>query len=575
MAMVYGATSDVVQRGRLGVINFFFLLAMMLITTKLVQHQIIEHAAFLTLAKEQHSANEEVPAKRGEVLVYDSELKDYYPLATNVSLYSLNIVPTQIKRPELTAAKLMPYLTDTGIEESELLTTMKSNKVYVPPLRRRIEEPEAKEINALDLDGVILRTEEYRYYPEDSLASHILGFVNRDKAGQYGVEGYFNKELSGKQGLSQVEQSSSGVQITVGNRKIISPEDGASVVLTINRAIQYYVEKKLKEYVDKFKATGGEVIIMEPNTGRVVAMASYPNFNPNYYSEYPLEDFVNANISAVYEPGSVFKVITMAAGMDTGLVSPSTTYTDTGEVLVDDKIIHNSDLKAHGVQTMTEVLEKSLNTGAIYVVQKLGRYLFSKYLTSFGFGSATGIELDGEVGAPIRSTKNWAEVDLATMAFGQGIAITPLQLITAFGAVANQGNLMKPHIIDKILYPSGAVSVDPQMIRTVIKPGVAQLLSAMMVSVVQNGHGKQAGVPGYRIAGKTGTAQIPTSSGGYEDWDTIGTFVGFGPVDSPRFVMLTKIDRPQGMRFAESSAAPLFGEIAKFLLNYWQIPPEK
>jgi len=575
MAMAYGATIDIVQRGRLGVISFFFLLVLMLITTKLVQHQIIEHAAFSTIAKEQHLANEEVPAKRGEVLVYDSELKDYYPLATNVSLYSLNIVPTQVRQPELTAAKLMPYLADTGVEESELISKMRSNKVYIPPLRRRIEEVEAKEIRALDLDGVILRAEEYRYYPEDSLASHILGFVNRDQDGQYGVEGYLDKELSGVGGLAAVEQSSSGVQITIGNRKIITPEDGASVVLTINRAVQYYVEKKLKEYVDRFEATNGEVVIMEPSTGKIVAMASYPNFNPNYYSEYPLEDFVNGNISSVYEPGSVFKIITMAAGMDTGLVSPSTVYTDTGEVLVDDKIIRNSDLKAHGLQTMTEVLEKSLNTGAVYVVQKLGRYLFSKYLTSFGFGSATGLELDGEVGAPVRSTKDWAEVDLAAISFGQGIAVTPMQLVSAFGAVANQGNLMKPHVIDKILYPSGAVSVDPQTIRSVIKPQVAQLLSAMMVSVVQNGHGKQAGVPGYKIAGKTGTAQIPTPSGGYEAWDTIGTFIGFGPVDSPRFVMLTKIDRPQGMRFAESSAAPLFGDIAKFLLNYWQVPPDK
>ncbi|OGB74118.1 hypothetical protein A2V68_02170 [candidate division Kazan bacterium RBG_13_50_9] len=568
------ASTELVQRNRLGLISLTFLLLLMLILAKVVQRQVIEHGTFVAMAREQHTVNEAVPAQRGQILVYDPQLKDYYPLATNVSLYSLNIVPTQVRRPELVAAKLMPYLANTGLEESDLLTMMKSGKVYVAPLKRRIEEAEAKEIRALDLDGVYLRTEEYRYFPEDDLAAQVIGFVNRDGLGQYGVEGYFNAELSGRQGSAQVEKSSLGSQITIGDWKVVNPENGVSVVLTIDRAIQYYVEKQLKEAVEKHGATGGSVIIMEPATGRIVAMASYPDFNPNFYNLASLENFTNMNISAVYEPGSVFKIITMAAGIDAGLVSPSTVYTDVGEVQVDDKVIKNSDLKAHGQQTMTQVLEQSLNTGAVYVVQKLGRFLFYKYLKNLGFDASTGVELDGEVPASIRPYRSWAEVDLATMAFGQGIAVTPLQLITAVGAIANGGKLMKPHIADKILYPSGAVSVDPQIVRIALKPQTAQLVAAMMVGVVERGHGQRAGVPGYRIAGKTGTAQIP-KGGGYEARDTIGTFVGFGPVDDPKFVMLTRIDRPQDVQFAESSAAPLFGDIAQFLLNYWQVPPEK
>ncbi|MFA5270368.1 MAG: penicillin-binding protein 2 [Patescibacteria group bacterium] len=572
--MTYSATAEALQRNRLSIIGICFALMLLLVVGRVVQRQVFEHATFVAMAKDQRNVNEELPAERGKLLVYDDQLKDYYPLATNVSLYNLNIVPTQIQRPELVAAKLMPYLAGTEIEESKLVETMKSGKVYVAPLKRRIEKKEADEIKALDLEGVYLRTEEYRYYPEDSLAAQVLGFVNRDMSGQYGLEGYFNGELSGKEGNAQVEKSSLGAQIAVGSRKVIDPENGANIVLTLDRAVQYYVEKKLKESVEKHGATGGEVIIMEPSTGRIIAMASYPTFNPNYYNEYALENFSNPNVSSVYEPGSVFKVLTMAAGIDAGLVSPSTTYTDTGEVKIDDRTIKNSDLKANGVQTMTQVLEKSLNTGAIYVVQKLGRFLFYKYLNALGFDAATGVELDGETPASIRPYRQWGEVDLATMAFGQGIAVTPIQLVAAVGALANQGKLMKPHIVDKIIYPSGAVSVDAQMVRQAIKPQTAQLVSAMMVSVVERGHGQKAGVAGYRIAGKTGTAQIP-KGGGYEEGPTIGTFIGFGPVEDPKFVMLTRIDRPKDVQFAESSAAPLFGDIANFLLNYWQIPPEK
>jgi len=574
MAMAYSATAETLQRNRLSIISICFILMLLLVIGRVVQRQVFEHATFVAMAKDQRNVNEELPAERGKLLVYDDQLKDYYPLATNVSLYNLSIVPTQIQRPELVAAKLMPYLAGTEMEESKLVELMKSGKVYVAPLKRRIEKKEADEIKALDLEGVFLRTEEYRYYPEDSLAAQVMGFVNRDMSGQYGVEGYFNGELSGKKGLAQVEKSSLGAQIAVGDRKVVDPEDGADIVLTLDRAVQYYVDKKLKEAVEKHGATGGEVIVMEPSTGRIIAMSSYPTFNPNYYSEYPLENFSNPNVASVYEPGSVFKVLTMAAGIDAGLVSPSTTYTDSGEVKIDDRVIKNSDKKANGVQTMTQVLEKSLNTGAVYVVQKLGRFMFYKYLNALGFDAATGIELDGETPANVRPYRKWGEIDLATMSFGQGIAVTPIQLVAAVGAIANQGKLMKPHIVDKIIYSSGAVSVDAQMVRQALKPQTAQLVSAMMVSVVERGHGQRAGVAGYRIAGKTGTAQIP-KGGGYEEGPTIGTFIGFGPVEDPKFVMLTRIDRPKDVQFAESSAAPLFGDIANFLLNYWQIPPEK
>ncbi|MBU1092266.1 penicillin-binding protein 2 [Patescibacteria group bacterium] len=570
--MAYNASNELLQLRRVNLLGLIFVVFLVLVMGRIFQRQIIEHSNFLALAKEQHIVNEEMAAKRGKILVYDQQLETYYPLATNVSLYNLSVVPTQIKQPELVVSKLLPFLDD--MTETDLLEILKSNKVYVSPLKRRIEVKEKEAIEALTLEGVYLRSEEYRYYPEDDLASNTLGFVNRDRQGQYGIEGYFDQELSGQSGLAQVEKSSLGTHITTGSRKVINPENGADVVLTIDRAVQYFVEKKLQEYVERYEAVGGEVIIMEPQTGKIVAMANYPDFNPNYYNEFSLENFTNPNISSVYEPGSVFKIFTIAAGIDAGLISPNTTYTDTGEIQITDKIIRNSDLAAHGVQTMTQVLEKSLNTGAVFVVQKLGRQLFYKYLKDLGFDAITNVGLAGEVPASMRPFREWPEMDLATMSFGQAIAVTPIQLVAAVGAIANQGKLMKPQIVEKIIYPDGAVAFDPQIVRVVFKPQTAQLVSAMMVNVVEKGHGTQAGVVGYRVAGKTGTAQI-AGPGGYEKDDTIGSFVGFAPMDNPRFVMLTRIDRPKGTVFAESSAAPLFGDIAEYLLNYWQVPPER
>ncbi|OGB73838.1 hypothetical protein A3K24_03405 [candidate division Kazan bacterium RIFCSPHIGHO2_01_FULL_44_14] len=570
-------TLQLEQRYRIGFVSTAFFILFVMATGRLIERQVFEHGYFVRLAKEQHLASQVVPAQRGRIFTEESDGSGLYPLATNVSLWALTAVPAQIRQPELVASKLMPYLAGSGIEESELIGKLSSKSQYIPPLKRKIGEEEATAINALDLTGVYLTQEKYRYSPEETMAAQVLGFVNRDGEGQYGLEGYFDKELGGKAGFLESEQDTFGRQIALGKREEVNPENGLDLVVTLDRAVQYYVDKAVKESVEKHQAERATAIVMEPQTGKIVAMSSYPTFNPNNYNTEDIANFTNSNISQVYEPGSVFKVITMAAGIDAGLVAPSTTYTDIGEVQVDDRTIKNSDLKAHGQQTMTQVLEASLNTGAVFVVQKLGKYLFNKYLGQFGFTHLTGIDLKGEVDAQIKDVRQVRDVDLATMAFGQGIAVTPIQMLAAVGAIANDGRLMKPHIVDRILYPSGAVSIDPVVEGQAISSQTAQLVSAMMVSVVENGHGQKAGVPGYWIAGKTGTAQIPSPNGGYLDGfgNTIGTFVGFGPVENPRFVMLTRVDKPKDVQFAESSAAPLFGQIAKFLLDYWRIPPTR
>lgn len=562
------------QRSRVGLIGLAFLFFFVMVLGRLIERQVFEYWHFRTLAQKQHTASEVVPAQRGKIFVTERDDNSLFPLATNVTLYSLQVVPAQIKNPELVASKLMPFLTD--IEESELVNKFKSKAKYLPPLKRKIGKAEAQQIRVLDLAGVYLPAEEYRYYPEETMAAHLLGFVNRNEEGQYGIESYLNKELGGQAGFLETEQDSAGTQIALGKHSEVNPENGLDIVLSLDRAIQYYVEKKLKESVDKHQATQGSVVIMDSKTGKIVAMAAYPTFNPNNYNQEEIEKFTNLNTSQVYEPGSVFKTITMAAGVDTGVISPSTTYTDTGEAKIADRTIKNSDEKAHGVQTMTQVLSESLNTGLVFVVQKLGKNAFYQYLEKFGFMGTTGIESAGEVKAHVKEYKGWMEIDLATMSFGQGIAVTPIQLVSAIGAIANDGKRMKPSLVDKILYPSGAVSIDPVVVNQPITAQTAKLVSAMMVDVVEHGHGKRAGVPGYWVAGKTGTAQIPDPKrGGYKERTTIGTFIGFAPVENPRFVMLTRIDEPKDVQFAESSAAPLFGDIAKFLLDYWHIPPTR
>lgn len=566
--------SQAEQKNRISYVSTGFLFLFIALAGMLVQRQVFEHWHFAAQAQAQHITSQIVPAQRGKILV-EEKGGELYPLATNVTLFALSAVPSQITRPELTASKLMPFL--EGIEESELIAKLDSKAQYLPPLKRKLGKEEAQEILALDLDGVFMVPEKYRYFPEETMAAQLLGFVNRDGIGQYGLEGYFNQELGGESGFLEAEQDNLGQQIALGIRQSVDPQDGLDVVVTIDRAIQYFVEKALKEQVEATKAARGDVIVMDPKTGKIYAMASYPAYNPNNYNQEPIETFTNSNISQVYEPGSVFKVLTMAAGIDAGLVSPSTVYTDTGEVTLNEETIRNSDLAAHGQQTMTQVLEKSLNTGVVYVVQKLGKGLFNKYLQNFGFYQPTGVELSGETASHIRNLREWTDIDLATMSFGQGIAVTPLQLITAIGALVNDGRMMQPHVVDKILYPSGAVSIDPVVLGQVVSPQTAQLLTSMMVRVVEvdGGHATKARIAGYHIGGKTGTAQVPDPrTGGYLEGvgSTIGTFVGFGPEENPKFIALVRIDRPTTVQYAESSAVPLFGKIAKFLLDYWHVP---
>ncbi|MDD5071540.1 MAG: penicillin-binding protein 2 [Patescibacteria group bacterium] len=444
------------------------------------------------------------------------------------------------------------------------------------------ENSKAKEAK---FTGLAYAMKSYRSYPENNIGSHVLGFTSyaeEEPRGKYGLEGFFDKELFGQYGSIKAERGAGKDLVIVNDREYKKPVDGSDLVLTINRSVQFRVCQKLNEAALRHGADGGSVIVMEPETGAVIAMCSYPDFDPNNYDKVKdISVFNNPAIFSQYEPGSVFKPITMAAALDQGKVTPETSYNDEGQVMIVGwpKPLKNSDFDTfggHGEVNMTEVLENSLNTGAIFAMQQTGPEIFADYVKKFGFGEKTGIELSGESLGDIRNltASKIKPIDSAVASYGQGMSVTPLQLTAAYAAIANGGILMKPYIVKEINHPDGTKEITrPEEVRRVISEKAATILGGMLVNVVEEGHGQRAGVKGYYVAGKTGTAQVARKDGrGYETGAHIGSFAGFAPADDPQFAMLVRIDNPRDVSWAESSAAPLFGEIADFLLQYYQVP---
>ncbi len=562
---------------RITILTVVIFLFWLLVITRLFVLQIVQNSFYSLLASEKHDVYKSLFPQRGSI--YVREDNELYPLVTNKDYYLVYAEPTKIESPQKIVDKITSILDLKEEEWKELLNKLAKNDDPYEPIKHKVTLEQVDQIKALNLTGIGFLPESYRYYPDKSIGGHIFGFIgfkDEQKIGQYGLEGYFEKELAGKSGLIKSVKDALGALITIGPRSIKPAEDGVDLVLTINREIQFFACQKLKEFYDWYQAQRGSVIIMEPQTGAIIAMCNFPDFDPeNYNKVEDINYFNNPAIFYDYEPGSVFKPITMAAALDTEKITPQTTYEDTGEVKVGPYTIRNFDNKAHGVKTMTEVLEESLNTGAMFAVEKTGKEVFRKYVEAFGFGSPTGITLNTEVAGDTSSLKKKGDIFYLNASFGQGITVTPLQLITAFAAIANNGKLVKPYIVAEIIKPNGeVVKTQVKEIRQVIKPKTATLLTGMLTSVIERSYDRKAGVSGYYIAGKTGTAQVASPTGGYSN-ETIHTFVGFGPVSQPKFVMLVRMDKlKRGPSFASDSVTPIFSKIAEFLLNYYQIPPD-
>lgn len=571
------------------------------IIARLFLIQVVRGSSYNLLARKQQQTLQELVPQRGEILVQDrykaSSLAaangssgqqtvgagdNHQAVAINRSYQLLYVVPKEIK-DETEGAKIASSLSlALGVPVEPIAEKLNKADDPYEPIAHKLTDDQAAKIKDLGLKGVHFTPENWRFYPAGSFLSHALGFVgfSGDKqVGQYGLEGYYQKELSGAPGLLAAAKDAIGRYIFASDYNLEPASDGNSLILTVDQNIQFEVESELKAVFDKWSGEAGTAIVMEPQTGKILAMANLPDFDPNDYSKVKNEDaFRNAAVEKLYEPGSVMKPLTMSAGIDAGRVGPDTTYTDTGSLQIGGYTITNAAEKSYGLSTMTKVLEKSINTGAVFVQRKMGPDVFREYVEKFGLGEKTGIDLGGEVAGNLGGLKKGSpDINFATASFGQGIAITPLELIAALGAIANQGKLMRPYIVDKIVDAGGKeTQTKPIVVRQVISPDTASKVTSMLVSTVNNGYDKIK-LKGYDVAGKTGTAQIPDpKTGGYLDSsETIHTFIGWAPASNPKFIILLKIDKPKGINFASNSLAPSFANITRYLLNYYEIPPQE
>jgi len=567
--------------GRMIMALVFIAFGWLLLAARFFQLQVLEYRSYRVLASDQHEIQSVLIPKRGTVYLRDRLDKTLYPIAKDRDAWHVFATPRTLKTQDIADhVQVLPGLLSIPSEELEAKLSVSTSSYAV--IAKDVPYSAVEALRQKKLAGIGIFKSSARLYPETGIGGQFLGFVvtndQNERVGQYGVEGFEQKILAGEVGSIQAEKDAAGRRLTIGTISLKQAKDGSDIVLTIDRAIQYKTCRIIADAVKTYQAESGTIVVMDPKTGAVLAMCSSPDFDSaTFNKERDMSVYNNPATFHQFEPGSSFKPITLAAGVDAGKIMPNSTYTDTGEEKIDDFTIRNADKLAHGVRTMSQVLEQSLNTGTIYVQRLLGRDAFREYVAQFGYGEKTGIELSAEARGNITPLTRKGQVYAATASFGQGITVTALQLAASYTALANGGTLMKPYLVQEIIRPDGQREiVEPQIVRRVITERSARLVTAMMVNVVEKGHGKKGGVPGYYVAGKTGTAQIANPNGkGYLEDGTIGSFAGYAPADNPKFVMVVKMDKPKIGAFAESTAAPVFGELAKYLLTYFEVPPER
>src|SRR3989339_554398 len=553
------------------------LLGAILILGRYFYLQIINHQKLLASADAEHTFDEVLKPQRGEIFIKD-KFGEKYAVAINKQLFTLYAIPAQIKDKNSAAKFLAGIL---KIDQEKLLGKLNSNSKASYQVAKNISVKTRNLISSQKINGLYDEENDVREYPLKNILSQTLGFVgfdeNDDRVGRYGLEKYYNDILEGREGKFVGEKTNEGAWLPFGKQEISAAQDGADLTLTIDYPVQIKSQQVLEETMKKWSAESGVIMVMDPKNGRILALAGMPNYDPNNFSQ--IKDFslfLNGVTQVGFEPGSIFKPFTMAMGLDLGLVTTSTQYEDTGALKFGGYTIKNFDGKAHGVQTMTGVLEKSLNTGPVFVQQKVGMDNFLKYVSIFKLNEKTGIDTL-ETNGSFANLNDRRDINFATASFGQGVRLTPVEIIRAFSAIANGGFLVQPHLLDSITHPSGAEekTVWPNPVR-ILKESTAHDLAAMLVSVVEHGFDK-AKIEGYSIAGKTGTAQIPNpDGGGYLSADqTIHSFVGFAPAYDPKFLIFMKIVKPKGINFASNSLTSYFRELTNFILQYMQIPPDR
>ncbi len=581
-----GRTShDLVFDSRLRIVAGGAIIIIFLIIAKLFYIQVIQHEVYKKQASVTRSVKQVLKARRGEIFVRDVRAGQtaLFPAALNRDKLILFSDNRALTNAALAAQIIQPFTSSTLPLESlleKLSAPGRGYQVLVRDFPRARAEELFAQLDGVGVIGLYLDRETARFYPEQELLAHLTGFVGKDDKGtaigRYGIEGFFDDRLHGVDGFIRTEKDPFGGWIPVADRDLTGSKDGDDVVLTIDRTLQLTTCEALANGVREYQAQSGTAIIMEPATGAILALCNVPTYDPNaYQNEKDAYRFQNSAIFRAYEPGSVFKAFTMSAALDAGAVTPDTVFVDTGSVTRDGLTIRNAANKSWGKQDMRGVIKNSINTGTVFVAEKLGKEKFRTAVERFGFGALTALELKSEVKGTIKSLAKAGSIYLATASFGQGITVTPLQLISGFATIANGGVRMQPQIVAAWRSPSGAITpVEPKNLGRVISANAAREITEMMRAVVQEGSGRRAQVKGYALAGKTGTAQIVGNNGKYlGDLINNHTFVAFGPVKNPRFVMLVLYERPAA-RYAEYTAVPTVGRVAPFLLQYLGIPPD-
>ena len=527
--------------------------------------QILQHENLVKKADRQHRHKIDLTPGRGSILDRNGTT-----LAESIHMDSCYAEPRRIRDVDGTAGVLAPIL---GIPKHELVATLTSNKAFVW-IEHWVAPDVVTHAKNMKLPGIGFAPESKRFYPNMETAAHVIGFTGRDPNGLEGVELKYDNTILGNTGYIITERDALGRNIGTMNTVIQDSSPGKSVVLTLDKTIQFITEKELAKAVTENNAKSGIAIVMEVDTGKVLAMANYPTFNPNAYAHSPSASLRNRAVSDSFEPGSTFKIFTIAAALDSGHIKASDVYNcENGDYRIADRIIHDD--HPHSRLSVSDIMKYSSNIGSAKIGFKLGEEKLATYLRNFGFGGRTGIDLPGETSGNVK--RRWYGVDLAAISFGQGVSLSAIQLTTALSSIANGGNLMRPYVVDQILDDSGAVvqKFEPQLVRRVVSEDTAKKISAMMETVTsEGGTGTQAALDGYRVAGKTGTAQkVDPVTRTYSASKRTGSFVGFVPADRPKLAIAVIIDEPQGIKYGGVVAAPAFRVIAQNSLAYLKIHP--
>lgn len=562
---------------RVNILLFGFGFCFLVIIARLFYWQIIMGEKLKAMAESQQAGLTKIEASRGKI--YSADL---FPLVSNEPSFLLFGFPRETSDAREISARLAPLTAQASgsdaaqleTEAEKLESRLSRADLFWVSLARNLSKEKKESIEKLDIDSIGFEQGERRAYPEASIAAQLLGFVGSDQNGNargyFGLEGFYQRILAGREGEISFEKDARGRPILLGRKIEKKAVSGDDLVLYLERPIQFLVENKLKEGMQKYNASAGLAVIMDPESGGVLAMASFPSYDPKSFTNFSGHFFSNPVISETFEPGSIFKPLVMAAALEERAVSPDERCSRCdGPRQVGEYTIRTWNEKYHPDSTMAEIIQHSDNVGMAFVSEKLGTKKLVSYLKKFGIDKPTGIDLEGETVAPFREEKKWLPIDLATASFGQGVALTPIQMVRAIAAIANGGRLMEPHVVAKIQAGEKEIEIKPKVLGKVVSEATAKAVTEMMVNAAERGGTWKR--PAGRIAGKTGTAQIPIS-GHYDDKKTIVSFVGFAPADNPRFVMLVSLREPTPS-WGSMTVAPLWFEIAEGIFHYFGISP--